>query len=161
MMFARTRRPAILSLTVAAGLAWSPLAEAADPVVAVAESPTPPATAAPVVDAPAPPDPAEATERARVVSKGQRLVTTGGVFSGIAIIGLAAAAVFSARGDTSGAIGAAGGSVLFAGIGLALVVPGRRRVKTPERYMKSPRVAVSVAPVLSRQVQGAGVAIRF
>lgn len=195
LTLASTRRPALLSLSLAATVAWAPLAQAADPVDASAPAsagldpaaaaswridvdmteqwdatsdlppPGPEATAAPTavapqVDTPAP-DPAVTAERARIVGKGRGLITAGTIFSGIAVVGLIATAVFSVRGNTGGAIGAAGGSLLFAGTGLALVVPGKRRVKNPERYMKTPRVALGVTPILSRHVQGAGVSVRF
>ena len=104
-------------------------------------------------------DPAVTAERARIVGKGRGLVTAGSVFAGFAVVGLVTTSVFSIRGNTRGAIGSAGVSLLLATTGLALVVPGRKRMRNPERYMKTPRVAV--APVLSREVQGGAITLRF
>lgn len=88
-------------------------------------------------------------------------MTTGSVFSLVGLGGVIAAAVFSVQGNTGGAIVASAGAVLAAGTGLALIVPGRRRVQTPERYMKTQSAAIGVAPVLTRRTQGVALSIRF
>ena len=144
------------ALSLSAVIAWTPAAHAADPAGANPSAPAPELPA--MADAPVE-DPVVSAERARIVGKGRGLVTAGSIFSGLAVVGLATTSVFSVRGNTRGALASAGVSVLLATTGLALVVPGRKRIRNPERYMKSPRVAF--APVLTREVQGAAVTLRF
>ena len=185
------RLPALVVLSVSASLAFAPAARAADPTEplaidasvahdpavaaswmvdadstpAPAPAPAPASAPAPapslpaLADAPASESPALTAERARMVGRGRSLVTAGTIFSGVAVIGLVTTTVFTVQGRTGPALGTAGLSLVFATTGLALVVPGRKRMRNPERYMKTPRVAV--APMLSPQIQGGAVTVRF
>lgn len=151
------RFPLICALSLSASLAFALPAHAAPPVEAATPAPGPSLPAA--ADTIPAEDPAVATERDRIVRKGRRLAIAGLTFSGISGIGVITSTALLAEGRSRAALDMAIVSVVFATAGLALYIPGRNRMRNPERFMKTSNIAL--APILSPQVQGGAVTVRF